>query len=56
MRKKWNGVIHPVFREEYDKYTTLLREKLGDTAFESHWAEGQSLSVEQAINLALKEE
>ena len=53
IRKKWNGVIHPVFREEYDKYVTLLREKLGDSAFEALWAEGEALSIEQTIELAL---
>lgn len=55
MRKKWNGVIHPVFREEYDKCIALLREKLGDTAFESLWVEGQSMTMEQAIELAMSD-
>ena len=29
------------------------REQLGDTAFEAEWAEGQTLTTEQAIALAL---
>ncbi len=32
------------------------REQLGDAAFEAEWAEGQALSVEQAIALALGQE
>jgi len=53
IRKKWNGVIHPVFREEYDKYIKLLREELGDTTFENLWLGGASLSIDEAIALAV---
>jgi predicted ATPase len=56
MRKKWGGVIHPVFRAEYDKYINLLREKLGEATFATIWEEGQSMTIEQAIELALREE
>ncbi len=38
---------------EYDGYMAQLRGMLSEEDFHSAWLEGQSLSMEQAIELAL---
>jgi hypothetical protein len=38
-----------------EDFLTLCRATLGDERFTSAWAEGQVLTLEQAINLALEQ-
>jgi predicted ATPase/class 3 adenylate cyclase len=41
-------------RFSYQQYETHARELFGDTAFESAFAEGQKMSLDEALDLALK--
>lgn len=43
-------------RPDYDRNLAELRLKLGDRAFKAAWAEGQTLTREQAIDMALRNE
>jgi len=43
-------------RPDYEHALADLRAQLGDAAFEAAWAEGQVLSLEQAVALALNEQ
>lgn len=44
----------PVFEAGYDSAVSSAREALGDGEFESAWAEGMALSVEEAMAYALR--
>jgi predicted ATPase/class 3 adenylate cyclase len=46
----------PAYRLELDRYQPLCRAQLGGTAFESTRSEGRALTMEQAIELAMKTE
>jgi len=39
-----------------EQLTAIAREQLGDEVFAAAWAEGQKLTIEQAIELALQSE
>jgi len=43
-------------RPDYEHTLGDLRAQLGDAAFEAAWTEGQALSLEQAVALALNEQ
>jgi non-specific serine/threonine protein kinase len=40
-------------RDEYDRGISRLQAELGPTGFEAAWAEGEALTLEQAVKLAL---
>jgi len=42
-------------RQDQETESTLLREALGDAAFETAWNEGRAMSVDQAVRYALEE-
>jgi tetratricopeptide (TPR) repeat protein len=44
--------VEPLERQEWEHLVNSLRAQLGDDAFAGAWAEGQQLSVAQAIDLA----
>jgi hypothetical protein len=44
----------PHERPEYDQHLTSVREHLGEAAFAAAWAEGRTLTMEQAIEFALE--
>jgi hypothetical protein len=44
----------PVDRDDYERDVTVGRAQLGESAFAA-WAEGQALSLEEAVALALAE-
>jgi predicted ATPase/transcriptional regulator with XRE-family HTH domain len=46
--------LNPAERLEIERTTTSLKSQLAETAFAKAWAEGQALTVEQAIDLALQ--
>jgi len=46
--------IYPLLKRYYDRAETHAREKLGDAAFESTFAGGQRMSLDEALDLALK--
>jgi tetratricopeptide (TPR) repeat protein len=49
-------VLYPRYPRDYEPVLTALQADLGDAAFAAAWAEGQALSVEQAVAYALEEE
>jgi predicted ATPase/class 3 adenylate cyclase/Tfp pilus assembly protein PilF len=49
------GTMMPVTdRQDYDTSLLILRRQMDDATFQAAWAEGQSLSIEQAIEEAKK--
>jgi DNA-binding CsgD family transcriptional regulator len=48
------GFLEPVDRADYDAYVAATRARLGEQAFASEWAEGQVLTMDQAIAYALQ--
>jgi len=42
-------------RNEYDRAVSRLQAELGLAGFETAWAEGEALTPEQAVDLALSE-
>jgi predicted ATPase/class 3 adenylate cyclase len=48
--------FEPADRLELDRYQALCRARLGETVFESTRSEGRALTLEQALELALKTE
>jgi hypothetical protein len=49
------GHLHPIDRDDYERDKAQARTQLGEEAFTAAWAEGQAMSLEQAIALALEE-
>jgi len=41
--------LPPVFRSSYEQYVTIVREKLGEEAFQAALAEGRAMTPEQAL-------
>jgi hypothetical protein len=52
--RETSGVqLLPVYRQEYNRYITLVQAELGETAFAAAWEAGCALSVPEAIDEAL---
>jgi predicted ATPase len=47
------GNVYPVDRAEYDRTLAAIRARLDEATFAQAWAEGQALTLEQAIAYAL---
>jgi tetratricopeptide (TPR) repeat protein len=54
LRKLIDSLATPVELSEYEMEVTALREKIDATMFERAWEEGQRLSLEEAIALAVQ--
>ena len=46
--------IHPLWKRHYDRAETHARKLLGSKAFESAFVDGQKMSLDEALDLALK--
>jgi len=46
--------VPPVERPDYDRAVAAARAQLGEVAFSSGWAEGRAMTLEQAVENALK--
>lgn len=53
LRAPLNSSIDPADLPRYEQYLAELREELGDAAFEAAWREGESLPLDDAIEIAL---
>ena len=53
LREKINIAMTPQERIEYDREITDLRANMDEKAFASHWAEGRSMRMDDAIEFAL---
>jgi tetratricopeptide (TPR) repeat protein len=48
------GGLAAADQAEYDRYLTLAREQLDESAFGAAWAEGRAMTMEQAVAYALE--
>ena len=55
MYKRWEIGQPPTERAEHDRAIAAVRAQLGEATFNLIWAEGQKITMEQAIALALEE-
>ena len=55
LRKKVDSPMTDQERLEYDRAVAQLRSTLSETEFNARWAEGQALTMDRAIQLALEE-
>jgi predicted ATPase/DNA-binding CsgD family transcriptional regulator len=55
-REKANTPLPPAYQNDYQKYLTLAREKLGENAYLTYLQEGRELSAVDVINLAIHED
>jgi len=46
--------IEPELRQPYDKALSSAKEKISEAEFSSAWDEGQKMTVDQAVELAMK--
>lgn len=53
LRKKFEIVIHPVDKPDRDQHLNLLKSKMSAAEFESAWAEGAKMEMNEAVELAL---
>ena len=56
LRRRIESSPTPQERVEYEKELTALRGNLEEVEFEKAWAEGQKLSMDEAIALAMQED
>jgi hypothetical protein len=56
MRDKMGDRRPPVEQNSVERDLAVIRSKLSDETFTSLYAEGQAMTTEQAINLALQEQ
>ena len=54
LREKINIAMTPQERMEYDREITDLRTNMDEKTFSSHWADGRTMTMEQAIEFALE--
>src|SRR5262249_31901918 len=54
LREEIGAPLPPNEREDYDRQVSSARLALGEEAFAAAWAEGRTMTLEQAIELALK--
>ena len=50
------GMLWPAERHEWERYVPATRAQLDEATFTAAWAEGQAMSLEQAVAYALEEE
>ena len=55
LRKATNSPLSPREDEEHARYMAALRESAGEDMFSASWAQGQAMTLEQAIACALEE-
>jgi hypothetical protein len=48
-------IFHTIYRLEYERSRARVREQLDRATFNALWAEGQAMSLEEAIAYALEE-
>jgi len=56
VRRPTGRGINAALRREYDRTVASLRDQLGEAAFAAAWREGQALTVEQAVALAMSDD
>ena len=56
LRQDIGTPIPPVDRDDYDRSVAAVRAELGEEAFAAAWAEGRTMTIEDAVKYALKVE
>jgi hypothetical protein len=51
--KTLDSLIDPVDRREFERYQGICRDRLGEAAYETAWAAGREMTLEQALAEAL---
>lgn len=54
IRETTGRLLPPLYRADYERAVNAARVQLGESAFQTVWAEGRALTQEQAIQLALQ--
>jgi predicted ATPase/class 3 adenylate cyclase len=54
LREGLGTPLPPVYRADYERAVAAARTQLGEQAFATAWAEGRTMTLEQAVNEALK--
>jgi hypothetical protein len=55
IRKSTGASLTPVDRTVFDRYAATIRAQLNEAHFSAAWAEGEAMTLEQAIAYALNE-
>lgn len=55
LRESMGAPLPPVNKAEYDETVAAVRDKLGEQAYQAAWAQGRTMTLEQAIAYALEE-
>ncbi len=55
LREALGAALHPVLRPGHARAVQAVREALGEDACAAAWAEGQAMTLEQAVAYALEE-
>jgi hypothetical protein len=56
LRKMIDSIPMPIEQVEYAREITSMREKIGEVEFKNSWQEGQRLTMDEAITLAIRED
>jgi len=48
--------FYPFMLDERERHIAAARAQLGEEAFQRFWSEGRSMTLEQALDLALSDE
>jgi len=56
LRRPTGRGINQVMRRAYDETVALLRGQMGEAAFAAEWREGQRLTLQEAVALAMSDE
>ena len=55
LREVMSSLLPPAERDKQEREITAARERLGENAFAAAWAQGRTMTMEQAIEYALSE-
>jgi predicted ATPase/class 3 adenylate cyclase len=55
LREEVDSIMTDFEQVEYDREVSLLREQVGERAFEKWWVEGRNITMDEAIELAVEE-
>ena len=53
-KNKLNELIGPLTKRESDSAIAQARQRLDESAFNAAWAEGKKMTIDEALDLALK--
>ena len=48
--------LQPTDQAEIDRFEVIVRQQIGEAAYQTNWEKGQAMSLEQAVAFALEGE